>query len=514
MSPWPKSMKSETDGFNMKTKLNLLATIAWAAVLCPFAAAMDPADLPPEHLGARHYIFTATHATTGTTDEGIPTSDGFGYRDAQGTTELTISIPDLNITDLVIPLSATYSADRDASGNGNSWGTLLYEFEGITSGAIHFASRDTKISDTVIQHARQYAGALWINSPLDGARLLATETVTETLDGGGSVTDTISAVGGVLIVPFYEEFPPFEGLDTASLPPLKPTIELPEGMAWQAHVLDGQFYWMPSNEVPDKVYTYWEMSNDALGIRDLWMLTHGDPDGVAPWPGYRYSQIDLLPMGAVGEPCGRTTMRGVAGRTATGNPRTRDYMEQTGVFQRGPLAGCLYVHSEAWKILSATSPETYSAALLVPDGVELDLSSPQKMLNISERGRVGTGDDILIAGFVVSGKIPRTVLVRAIGPGLEDFGVADLLENPELKVFKDADPEPILINYNATWWRSPDASRIREAAVTSGAFPLGNRSNDAAILFSWLEPGAYTVQVSGVNDSTGIALAEVYEIGN
>ena len=207
-------------------------------------------------------------------------------------------------------------------------------------------------------------------------------------------------------------------------------------------------------------------------------------------------------------------MRGVAGRTATGNPRTRDYMEQTGVFQRGPLAGCLYVHSEAWKILSATSPETYSAALLVPDGVELDLSSPQKMLNISERGRVGTGDDILIAGFVVSGKIPRTVLVRAIGPGLEDFGVADLLENPELKVFKDADPEPILINSNATWWRSPDASRIREAAVTSGAFPLGNRSNDAAILFSWLEPGAYTVQVSGVNDSTGIALAEVYEIGN
>ena len=310
-------------------------------------------------------------------------------------------------------------------------------------------------------------GPWWINSPLDGARLLAMETVTETLDGGGSVIDTVSDMEGVLIVPFYEEFPPFEGMDMESLPPLKPTVELPEGMAWQVHVLDGQFYWMPSNDPPEKVYTYWELSNEPLGIRDMWILTHGHPDAVAEWPGYRYSQIDLLPMGADGESCGRTTMRGVAGRTPGGN---RDYMEQTGIFQRGPLTGCLYVHSEAWKILTATSPETYSAALLVPDGVDLNLSSPQKILNISERGHVGTDSDILITGFVVGGSVPRTVLVRAMGPSLHEFGVTGFLKDPRIELYRTTETDPVLIAANDDWKIDNDPKAIEIAEMKAGAF--------------------------------------------
>jgi hypothetical protein len=100
-----------------------------------------------------------------------------------------------------------------------------------------------------------------------------------------------------------------------------------------------------------------------------------------------------------------------------------------------------------------------------------------RFVNISARTQVGTGDNVLVIGFVVTGTGPKTVLLRAVGPGLTPFGVGG-----------------------------------HGAAFTqTGAFGLPAASKDAALLVT-LQPGAYTAQVSGVAGTTGVALVEVYEV--
>jgi hypothetical protein len=131
-----------------------------------------------------------------------------------------------------------------------------------------------------------------------------------------------------------------------------------------------------------------------------------------------------------------------------------------------------------------------------------------RQLNISTRGYVGTGGDILIPGFVIAGNGAKRLLIRAAGPALSQFGVSGVLADPQLAVFKDSTQ----LFSNDNW--SADAANV--AAVTSagtavGAFALAAGSKDAALVSS-LEPGAYTIQVSGVGNATGTAIVEVYDL--
>ena len=130
-------------------------------------------------------------------------------------------------------------------------------------------------------------------------------------------------------------------------------------------------------------------------------------------------------------------------------------------------------------------------------------------INISFRGVVGTGDDVLIAGFVVGGQAPKKVLVRGIGPALGAFGVPGTLADPTLKVVKDG----ATVAENDSWGVGPNsaASELTPAAAGAGAFALPASSRDAAVLVT-LAPGSYTAIVSGVGGTTGVALVEVYEI--
>jgi hypothetical protein len=131
-----------------------------------------------------------------------------------------------------------------------------------------------------------------------------------------------------------------------------------------------------------------------------------------------------------------------------------------------------------------------------------------RQLNISTRGYVGSGGDILIPGFVIAGNGAKRLLIRAAGPALSQFGVSGVLADPQLAVFKDSTQ----LFSNDNW--SADAANV--AAVTSagtavGAFALAAGSKDAALVSS-LEPGAYTIQVSGVGNATGTAIVEVYDL--
>ena len=128
-----------------------------------------------------------------------------------------------------------------------------------------------------------------------------------------------------------------------------------------------------------------------------------------------------------------------------------------------------------------------------------------QLANLSCRAQVGTGDGVIIPGFVLSGTAPRTVLVRAVGPGLAAFGVAGALADPTITVFRgDA-----VIATNDNWQTQTNPQAVATAAVTTGAFALTAGSRDSALVLT-LEPGAYTFRVAGVGNATGVALVEVY----
>ena len=127
-----------------------------------------------------------------------------------------------------------------------------------------------------------------------------------------------------------------------------------------------------------------------------------------------------------------------------------------------------------------------------------------RLVNVSARNQVGRGDDILIFGFFVDGTGSKNVLIRAIGPRLADLGVAGVLTDPRFQVFRTGNATAVASNDN---W---DAS-LTATFTSVGAFDLTPGSRDAALVTS-LTPGSYTVQVSGVNDGTGEALVEIYEV--
>jgi hypothetical protein len=128
-----------------------------------------------------------------------------------------------------------------------------------------------------------------------------------------------------------------------------------------------------------------------------------------------------------------------------------------------------------------------------------------RITNASARTFVGGGAEAPLVGFVVSGDGLEQVLVRAVGPGLGQFGVAGALANPVLAVL-DSGQHPIAAN--AGWGGAPSLS---SAFSRVGAFALPPGSADSALLLS-LPAGSYTAQVTGSGGSTGIALIEVYEV--
>jgi aconitate hydratase len=141
-------------------------------------------------------------------------------------------------------------------------------------------------------------------------------------------------------------------------------------------------------------------------------------------------------------------------------------------------------------------------------------ATPSTLVNLSCRARVGTGGDILIAGFVIRGTAPRRLLIRGVGPTLAGFGVAGTLADPKLEIIRQGETSPLATNDN---WSSPvspltsSAAELTAAFTSVGAFALTATSRDAALIVT-LPPGTYTAQVSGLNNTVGVAIVEVYDL--
>lgn len=155
---------------------------------------------------------------------------------------------------------------------------------------------------------------------------------------------------------------------------------------------------------------------------------------------------------------------------------------------------------------TAHIPASTSGLVLI-EAYDLTDTTAQRLTNVSVRNRVGTGADILIAGFAIAGTGNKRLLVRGVGPGLAAFGVTGVLADPRLVLQRSGENGTSTFVAENDDWSSSLASTF--AAV--GAFNLPSGSKDAALLVT-LAPGTYTVQLSGVGDTTGEALIEAYEV--
>ncbi len=164
-------------------------------------------------------------------------------------------------------------------------------------------------------------------------------------------------------------------------------------------------------------------------------------------------------------------------------------------------------------IVATLAPGTYTAivhgknngtGIGLVEVFDLDQAAASELANISTRGFVDTGDNVMIGGFIIGGGTVGTnasVLVRAIGPSLTKAGVAGALQDPTLELH---DANGNLLRSNDNW-----KSTQKAAIIATGAPPTNDL--ESAIIDT-LTPGNYTAIVRGKNNGTGVALVEVYNL--
>jgi|GEM_PF-2195576 len=130
-------------------------------------------------------------------------------------------------------------------------------------------------------------------------------------------------------------------------------------------------------------------------------------------------------------------------------------------------------------------------------------SNPTRLGNISTRGDVLTGDNVMIGGFIIGGSANKTVAIVATGPSLAAFGITNPLMNPTIQLVRQSDHAVLAVNDD--WQSDPNAAQLQ----ASGFAPTDPRESG---LYVNLPPGAYTVIVSGVGGTSGVALIGVFEV--
>jgi cytochrome c peroxidase len=124
-----------------------------------------------------------------------------------------------------------------------------------------------------------------------------------------------------------------------------------------------------------------------------------------------------------------------------------------------------------------------------------------RSLNISSRLGAGTGDQAIIGGFIISGTTPKSVLIRGLGPALSNFGLTGLLNDPMLEL-RGADGALLAQNDN---WKENQQGLIE-------ATPYAPADDRESVIIASLSPGAYTAVLTGKNQTTGLALVEIYDL--
>lgn len=164
----------------------------------------------------------------------------------------------------------------------------------------------------------------------------------------------------------------------------------------------------------------------------------------------------------------------------------------------------------AESLLIATLPAGAYTATLRSNGTQgpalfelyqLDSSLNSRAVNLSTRGRVGSGEDVMIAGFILTGNESATIGIRALGPSLAEAGISDPLSDPELELY-NGNGSLMFGNDN---WRSDQETQIIQAGIA----PPSER--EAAIIAT-LPGGNYSAVARGVNGSQGVGIIEIFDL--
>jgi cyclophilin family peptidyl-prolyl cis-trans isomerase len=154
--------------------------------------------------------------------------------------------------------------------------------------------------------------------------------------------------------------------------------------------------------------------------------------------------------------------------------------------------GTAHIMAKATDLDGANVSQTFTVTVM---------TGPARLANMSTRAQVGTGGNVLIGGFVVSGTSSKRILARGIGPSLVQFGVTNALMDPTLELHAQ---NGALLFSNDNWTTAPNKQDISD----TGRAP--SSAQEPAILTT-LAPGKYTAVVRGAGNTTGVALVEVYD---
>jgi hypothetical protein len=179
-------------------------------------------------------------------------------------------------------------------------------------------------------------------------------------------------------------------------------------------------------------------------------------------------------------------------------------IQATGIAPSDPLESVI--------LTTLTGNSSYTAVVRGKNGAtgvglvevyDLGLGATSKLANISTRGFVDTGDNVMIGGFIVGGSAAEQtrIVVRAIGPSLSALGIANALPDPTLSLY-DSNGTVLATNDN---WQDGHQPEI----MAAGLAPTDDRES---ALFESLSPGAYTAIVAGKNGAVGVGLVEAYNI--
>jgi outer membrane protein assembly factor BamB len=249
----------------------------------------------------------------------------------------------------------------------------------------------------------------------------------------------------------------------------------------------------------------------------------------SPWPMYQYNAQHLGRAASnfvevAAQPASQTMASGgtvTFSLSASGSPAPafQWYHDGVAVANGGGVSGATssilvisaVTAADAGAYTCTATSGTASAASSPATLAVVSTSTPGRLVNLSCRAQVGTGADIMTAGFVVGpngtpGAEP--VLLRASGPALGVFGLSGLLADPRLTLNRTTASPATQLATDTGW---AGAAAIRDEAATLGAFSWGSAATPDSALLKSLSSGNYTAQVSGAGGDTGLALVEVYD---
>jgi hypothetical protein len=189
------------------------------------------------------------------------------------------------------------------------------------------------------------------------------------------------------------------------------------------------------------------------------------------------------------------------------NTNQQASVEATGIAPSDDREAAILVSLGPGAYTTLVQGKNNEAGIGLAEVYDLDPTSPAKLGNISTRGRVQTGDGVMIGGVIVQGTGSSRVLVRGIGPSLQASGVENALVDPMLELH-DANGGVVVSNDD---WKLRDASKgSQQDEIVATTIPPSD-DRESAVLAT-LFPGNYTAILRGKDGSTGVGLIEAYNL--